>query len=51
MKCIQAYRHNNVTATYYLLLKKHLRNGGSSLADARQANFDVQAFRLKQPSC
>jgi 5'-AMP-activated protein kinase catalytic alpha subunit len=27
-KCIQANKHNHITATYYLLLKKHYKNGG-----------------------
>jgi 5'-AMP-activated protein kinase, catalytic alpha subunit len=32
-KCIEADKHNNVTTAYYLLLKKHLQNGGISTAD------------------
>jgi 5'-AMP-activated protein kinase, catalytic alpha subunit len=31
-KCIEANKHNNVSTGYYLLLKKHLRDGGTSLA-------------------
>jgi hypothetical protein len=27
------FRHNNITTIYYLLLKKHLRDGGESVAD------------------
>ena len=26
-------RHNSITTTYYLLLKKHIRKGGQSIAD------------------
>ena len=33
MRCIEANKHNHITTTYYLLLKKHLRNGGNSVAD------------------
>ena len=29
MQCIEANKHNSTTTGYYLLLKKHLRNGGS----------------------
>ena len=27
-KCIEANKHNQVTATYYLLLRKHIKEGG-----------------------
>lgn len=30
---LEANRHNNLTTTYYLLMKKFLRNGGISKAD------------------
>ncbi len=29
-KCIEANRHNDATTTYYLLLKKFVRDGGIS---------------------
>ncbi|CAK59336.1 unnamed protein product (macronuclear) [Paramecium tetraurelia] len=32
-KCVEGNRHNQVTTIYYLLLKKHLLNGGKSFAD------------------
>lgn len=32
-KCLEANRHNNVTTTYYLALKKHIRNGGGLSSD------------------
>jgi hypothetical protein len=40
-----------VTAAYYLLLKKHLRIGGSSVADARKETYDVQAFARAPRPC
>ena len=45
IKCIEANKHNYVTATYYLLLKKHIRNGGASIADARMINYDRSVFK------
>ena len=44
VKCLEANKHNHVTATYYLLLKKHLRNGGDSIADPKSANYDLKSF-------
>jgi hypothetical protein len=38
-KCIEANKHNHVTTTYYLLLQKHLRNGGKSSADLSNPSF------------
>mmetsp|Transcript_11026 Transcript_11026/g.11074 ORF Transcript_11026/g.11074 Transcript_11026/m.11074 type:complete len:318 (-) Transcript_11026:159-1112(-) len=32
-KCLEANKHNHVTSAYYLLLKKHLDQGGISVAD------------------
>ncbi|CAG9312128.1 unnamed protein product [Blepharisma stoltei] len=32
-KCIEANKHTHITTAYYLLLKKHLQNGGTSVAD------------------
>ena len=32
-KCLEANKHNNYTTSYYLLLKKYIQNGGSSIAD------------------
>jgi 5'-AMP-activated protein kinase catalytic alpha subunit len=34
-RCIEANRKNHISATYYLLLKSHLRAGGDSICDAR----------------
>ena len=40
-KCLEANKHNHVTATYYLLLKKHLKNGGDSIADPKSASYNL----------
>lgn len=32
-KCLEANKHNDVTTAYYLLLKKYIQNGGTSIAD------------------
>jgi 5'-AMP-activated protein kinase, catalytic alpha subunit len=32
-KCIEANKHNSTTATYYLLLKKHIESGGTNQVD------------------
>lgn len=32
-KCLEANKHNHITSAYYLLLKKHLDLGGTSVAD------------------
>jgi len=39
-QCIDANKHNHVTTTYYLLLKKYSQNGGKSPADINCENFD-----------
>ena len=39
-KCIEANRHNEVTTTYYLLLKKYVRNGGVSKTYLNSKHFD-----------
>ena len=36
-KCIEANKHNHLTTTYYLLLQRHLKNGGKSVADLSTA--------------
>ena len=30
-KCLEANKHNSTTAAYYLMLKKHIKNGGKSI--------------------
>lgn len=32
-KCLEANKHNSCTTAYYLLLKKYIQGGGSSIAD------------------
>ncbi len=39
-KCIEANRHNDATTTYYLMLKKHIRQGGTSKTYLGQKEFD-----------
>ena len=41
-KCIEANRHNSETTTYYLLLKKHIKNGGISEACLGSKDFKPQ---------
>ena len=38
-KCLEANKHNNATTTYYLLLKKNLREGIQSPADISSDNY------------
>ena len=40
-KSIEANRHNSVTTSYYLLLKKQLKEGIQSDADINSATFDA----------
>ena len=49
-KCLEANKHNHITATYYLLLKKHLRNGGESITDPRSPKYDPKYFFRRQPA-
>jgi len=49
-KCLEANKHNHITATYYLLLKKHLKNGGESIADPRSPKYDPSFFLKRQPN-
>ena len=43
-KCIQANKHNHISATYYLLLKDHLKKGEKSIADVRSPEYNPQLF-------
>ena len=43
-KCIEANKHNHITATYYLLFKKHLKNGGDSIANPKSPKYDLNNF-------
>lgn len=43
-KCIQANKHNHVSATYYLLLKDLLKKGEKSIADVRSPEYNPSLF-------
>lgn len=43
-KCIQANKHNHVSASYYLLLKEKLKRGEKSVADVRQPDYNPKLF-------
>ncbi|CAD8123572.1 unnamed protein product [Paramecium sonneborni] len=47
-KCIEANRHNHVTTTYYLLLKKYLLAGNKSIADINSEQFEAQRISIRQ---
>lgn len=47
-KCLEANKHNHITATYFLLLKKHLKNGGDSVADPRSPKYDPKYVIRRQ---
>lgn len=49
-KCIEANKHNSITSTYYLMLKKHIRGGGESIADARKPEYDPKVFMKRVPN-
>jgi 5'-AMP-activated protein kinase catalytic alpha subunit len=38
--CLEANRHNHLTTTYYLSLKKYIREGGESPCDLAAKSFD-----------
>ena len=51
-KCIEANRHNEVTTSYYLLLKKFVRNGGISKTYLSSKHFDpslIEPVKKKSP--
>lgn len=48
MKCLDANKQNNVTTAYFLTLKRHLINGGSSTADINSENFDETLLEPKK---
>lgn len=39
-KCLEANRHNNATTAYYLSLKKHISDGGSTSSDLSSKSID-----------
>lgn len=38
--CLDANKQNSLTTSYFLLMKKHLMNGGMSTADISSVYFD-----------
>ena len=46
-KCLEANKHNNITSTYYLLLKKIVKSGEFSIADVKSAKYDPSLFTKK----
>ncbi|CAD8055379.1 unnamed protein product [Paramecium sonneborni] len=47
-KCIESNRHNHVTTTYYLLLKKYIIAGNKSIADISSELFEPQRISIRQ---
>ncbi|CAK82168.1 unnamed protein product (macronuclear) [Paramecium tetraurelia] len=47
-KCIETNRHNHVTTTYYLLLKKYILGGNKSIADISSEQFEAQRISTRQ---
>ena len=43
-KCIQANKHNHVSASYYLLFKEKIKKGEKSNADVRQPDYNSKLF-------
>ena len=43
-KCIQANKHNHISASYYLLLKDYIKKGEKSIADVRAPDYNPQLF-------
>lgn len=48
VKCLEANKHNHSTATYYLLLRRHIIKGGTSIADFGSGSFDPSVL-IPQP--
>lgn len=40
-KYIESNKHNHLTTAYYLLLKKHIQNGGRSIADISTGSISI----------
>lgn len=43
-KCIQANKHNHISASYYLLLKDLIKRGEKSIADVRSPDYNPLLF-------
>ena len=39
-RCLEANRHNNLTTTYYLSLKRYISEGGHTSCDLSSKSFD-----------
>lgn len=48
-KCIEANKHNHITATYHLLMKKSLKSGKITISEAFEAKNDLQSLMRRQP--
>ena len=46
-KCIQANKHNHISASYYLLLKEMIKKGEKSIANVRSPDYDPALFEVK----
>lgn len=46
-KCLDANKHNNVTTTYFLFLKRYLIDGNKSKADINCDEFDESLIEPK----
>ena len=42
--CIQANKHNHISASYYLLLKEIIKKGEKSIADVRSPDYNPELF-------
>mmetsp|Transcript_2705 Transcript_2705/g.2852 ORF Transcript_2705/g.2852 Transcript_2705/m.2852 type:complete len:650 (-) Transcript_2705:365-2314(-) len=49
-KCLESNKHNPVTTTYHLLLKRHIQEGGVSPADFFADDFDPNILRPRPRS-
>lgn len=43
-KCIQANKHNHITATYHLLVKKELKQGKVTIQQAYESKNDISTL-------
>lgn len=48
-KCLQANKHNHVSASYYLLFKEKIKKGIKSDADVRSPEYDPKQFEHVAP--
>ena len=49
MNSLEANTHNSSTTHYYLLLKKHIRKGGTSEADISKETFKTKKMFKPHP--